>query len=122
MEQYKISCLRCTFHSCLEFCYDQFVNQGLSVFASTGFQILLPFKEAFQNENQLLNLSVRAWSGQVLEASLTLIVIPTLEFLFWFKVEPRGFSCQAFIGFLIGLFIHFGYQQEIRLSHLEKRL
>ena len=34
----------------------------------------------------------------------------TSEFLSWFKVELRGFSCQAIIGFLplnIGLFILF---------------
>ena len=27
------------------------------------------------------------------------------QFLFWFKVKPRGFSCHAFIGFRMGLFI-----------------
>ena len=32
-------------------------------------------------------------------------LLPTSEFLFWFKVESRGFSCHAFIGFLMGLFI-----------------
>ena len=39
-------------------------------------------------------------------------LLPTPEFLFWFKVEPRGFSYQAYIGSLvldiinlIGLFI-----------------
>ena len=36
--------------------------------------------------------------------SLTLI-ITYIRVLFGFKVEPRGFSCQAFIGFVIGLFI-----------------
>ena len=63
---------------------------------STGLQILLPFKVAFQHECHLLNLS-----GHVLEASLTMIV----TYLFWFKLEPRGLSCHAFIAFLIGLFI-----------------
>ena len=32
----------------------------------------------------------------------------TSDFLFWFKVEPRGFSCQSITGFLhlnMGLFI-----------------
>ena len=32
-------------------------------------------------------------------------LLPTSEFLFWFKVESCGFSCHAFIGFLMGLFI-----------------
>ena len=40
-----------------------------------------------------------------------------------FKVESREFSCHAFIGFVMGLFIPLWlYQQEIRLSHSEKGL
>ena len=31
--------------------------------------------------------------------------------LFWFKVESREFSCHAFIGFLMGLFI--GYRLRV---------
>ena len=36
---------------------------------------------------------------------MSLIVTYTSEFLFWFTVEPRGFSFHAFIGSLVGLFI-----------------
>ena len=32
-------------------------------------------------------------------------LVPTSEFLFWFKVESRGLCCHAVIGFLTGLFI-----------------
>ena len=102
-----ISCLCLTFHSWLESCYNQFIDQGSeSVFVSTGFRILLPFEVVFQHECHLchlLNLIVSPWSGHVLEPSL--IRVPSSEFLFWFKVESREFSCHAFIGFLMGFFI-----------------
>ena len=78
-------CLNClTFHSWLESCYNQFIDQGAeSVFVSTGFRILLPFEVVFQHECHLchlLNLIVSPWSGHVLEPSL--IRVPSSESCF----------------------------------------
>ena len=37
-------------------------------------------------------------------------MLPTSEFLFWFKVEYHGLSCQAFIGFLLPDIINLAYR------------
>ena len=37
-------------------------------------------------------------------------MLPTSEFLFWFKVESRGLSCQAFIGLLVPDIINLAYR------------
>ena len=90
---------------------------------ATGFQILLPFEVVFQHEMSFIKFDCQSLKWPRFGTVADLDCYLHQSSCFGFKVEPRGFSSVTLsLVFLRVCLFHFGYQQEIRLSHSEKRL
>ena len=90
---------------------------------STGLQILLLFKVVFQHECHLLNLSVnRSLKWARFGIIIDLYCYRHQSSCFALRQSLAGLAITLSLVFLWVCLFHFGYRQEIRLSHSEKRL